>query len=130
MWCFAFDVDHTLEVNQGPIEVESMRKLHRQGHIVGLCGNWEHFIDHVPDWRTFIRFYGPDHTRLQPKHEMLQNVRNMMPMANAFIMVGNDPRRFTFPVSNDIGAASLAGWGYVAENAFADWITNVTGVML
>lgn len=128
MWCFAFDVDHTLELNQGPIPVESMRSLHRQGHIVGLCGNWKHFIDHVPDWANFVRFWGPDFDRQQPKHEMLQQVRNMWP-ASAYIMVGNDPRRFQFPVSNDIGAASLAGWGYVAEDAFADWIINVTGLM-
>jgi hypothetical protein len=129
MWVFAFDVDHTLEVNQGPIPVESLRKLSRQGHVVGLCGNYQHFLDHVPDWQSFIRFWGPDHSRLQPKHEMLQHVRNTW-RGNAYIMVGNDPRRFPFAVSNDIGAANLAGWGYVAENAFGDWITNVTGVMV
>jgi hypothetical protein len=36
--CFAFDVDHTLEVSDGPVTVASLRELVSAREIVGLCG--------------------------------------------------------------------------------------------
>lgn len=56
---FAFDVDDTLEVSNGPVTVSALRELVAQGHIVGLCGNWAVFVRAVADWQRLISFLGP-----------------------------------------------------------------------
>jgi hypothetical protein len=43
MVVYAFDVDETLEVSNGPVKLLDLAKLREQGHIVGLCGNWAAF---------------------------------------------------------------------------------------
>ncbi len=40
MAVYAFDVDDTLEVSEGPVKLSDLVDLREHGHIVGLCGNW------------------------------------------------------------------------------------------
>ena len=50
MVVYAFDVDETLEVSNGPVQLFDLVKLREYGHIVGLCGNWAMVTRHCPDW--------------------------------------------------------------------------------
>ena len=56
---YAFDVDETLEVSNGPVKLFDLVKLREQGHIVGLCGNWAMVTLHCPDWHHICSFVGP-----------------------------------------------------------------------
>jgi hypothetical protein len=38
MRVYAFDVDETLEVSTGPVQLFDLVQLREHGHIVGLCG--------------------------------------------------------------------------------------------
>jgi hypothetical protein len=40
MKLYAFDVDDTLEISNGPVCLADMQALRNSGHIIGLCGNW------------------------------------------------------------------------------------------
>jgi hypothetical protein len=112
---YAFDIDHTLEVSGGPIPVESMRKLAAEGHIVGLCGNWAVVTRAVPDWYRFISFVGP---MAMTKADFLGQLRLHVGAVD-YVMVGNSPRYSSAGLSDDEGAAALAGWRFIPEQAFA-----------
>ena len=112
---YAFDIDHTLEVSGGPISVESMRKLAAEGHIVGLCGNWAVVTRAVPDWYRFISFVGP---MAMTKADFLGQLRLHVGAVD-YVMVGNSPRYSSAGLSDDEGAAVLAGWRFIQEQAFA-----------
>ena len=58
MAVYAFDVDETLEVSQGPVKLSDLVKLREHGHIVGLCGNWGMVTLHCPDWHHICSFVG------------------------------------------------------------------------
>ena len=51
MVVYAFDVDDTLEVSNGPVKLADLVKLREAGHIVGLCGNWAMVTQHRPGWQ-------------------------------------------------------------------------------
>lgn len=112
--CFAFDVDHTLEVSGGPVTVASLRELVNRGEIVGLCGNWAVFVRAVPDWQRLISFLGPLGTS---KGEFLIQLRTHVP-AREYVMVGNDPITGV-GASPDREAAHEAQWRFVLERDFA-----------
>ena len=110
--CYAFDVDHTLWLSEGPILLSQLIALREQGHIVGLCGNWGVVTRSVPRWHLVFSFIGP----LISKSEFLQQIKTYVPADN-YIMVGNDPRYFG--ASDDKTAALLADWQFVREVDFA-----------
>ena len=112
--CFAFDVDHTLEVSGGPVTVASLRELVERGEIVGLCGNWAVFVGAVPDWHRLISFLGPLGIS---KAEFLIQLRTHVP-AREYVMVGNDPAT-GLGASPDREAAEVAAWRFVLERDFA-----------
>jgi hypothetical protein len=111
---FAFDVDHTLEVSDGPVSVDALRALVKQGHVVGLCGNWGVFVRAVPEWQRVISFLGPLGIT---KAEFLVQLRRYVP-ARDYIMVGNDPLTGR-GASADRDAALEAGWRFIVELDFA-----------
>jgi hypothetical protein len=90
MIVYAFDVDETLEVSNGPVKLLDLAKLREQGHIVGLCGNWAMVTLHCPDWHHICSFVGM--------------VGNILGISGA---------------SDDRGAAERAGWRFIQESAFA-----------
>ena len=56
---YAFDVDETLEISDGPISLGMLRELRQAGHITGLCGNWALFVRSIPVWHHLVSFIGP-----------------------------------------------------------------------
>ena len=111
---YAFDVDETLEVSNGPVPLDALVALREQGHIVGLCGNWAVFVQAVPEWHRVVSFVGP----LQlTKAAFLVQLRLHVP-ADEYVMVGNDPAT-GWGNSLDREAAEKAGWKFILEADFA-----------
>ena len=59
MVVYAFDVDETLELSNGPVKLADLVVLREHGHIVGLCGNWAMVTQQCPDWHRICSFVGP-----------------------------------------------------------------------
>ena len=111
---FAFDVDDTLAVSNGPVAVAALQDLVAEGHVVGLCGNWAVFVQAVPDWHRLISFLGPFSVT---KAEFLVQLRLHVPAAE-YVMVGNDPAT-GLGSSPDRSSAEQAGWRFIRELDFA-----------
>jgi hypothetical protein len=130
MKVYAFDVDETIEVSDGPITLKSMRDLREEGHIVGLCGNLNAFCTRVTDWHRLISFtlnfdtfpvIGGPCGSLLPKEVWLRVFRQTtFPNADDYVMVGNILG--VSGASDDKGAADRAGWRFIKESDFASGI--------
>jgi hypothetical protein len=114
MKVYAFDVDHTLELSDGPIELADIEQLKDEGHVVGICGNWRTLVHNFPEWKKLFSFIGPKDRMKVP---MLKKVRAKYPHADEYVMVGNIPG--VTGSSDDIGAAKEAGWSFIQEASFA-----------
>jgi hypothetical protein len=110
---YAFDVDDTLEVSNGPVKMRDLVTLREQGHIVGLCGNWAVVTMHYPDWHRVCSFVGPCGIE---KHDFLRELRRHVVAAD-YVLVGNVLG--VSGASDDRGAAQQAGWRFIQEAAFA-----------
>jgi hypothetical protein len=110
---FAFDVDHTLEISDGPVPLDALAGLRAQGHVVGLCGNSALVVQRVPDWPRLVSFLGPIGCT---KVEYLVQLKRYVP-ADDYVLVGNDPS--VFGISADRDAAAEAGWRFLREAEFA-----------
>jgi hypothetical protein len=115
---WAFDVDETLEVGRppGPIKIEDMRTLRKDGNIVGICGNWKQFVKMVGsvygeyvDFITPIGYFGE-------KADFLEILRNGIP-ADRYVLVGNI--KGVTGSSDEKGAAEKTGWEFIVEHEFA-----------
>ena len=113
MKIYAFDVDDTLEVSAGPVSIESVDSLKTAGHIVGLNGNWAVVVQNVPRWHQLFSFIGPME---MAKDVFLTQLKTYIP-ADDYVMVGNI--KGVSGASDDLGAASLAGWRFIKESDFA-----------
>jgi hypothetical protein len=113
MRLYAFDVDDTLEISNGPVRLADLQALRISGHIVGLCGNWGLFTRSVANWYDYVSFIGP--MRLT-KSDYLIELRTYV-CAESYVMVGNDPR--IFGASDDATAARDAGFRFIRESEFA-----------
>lgn len=112
--CFAFDVDETLEISNGPIKIADIKALYDAGHIVGICGNWSHFVKVVPEWYKMVSFIGQFYGYTS-KTVFLSQLKSAINVEE-YIMIGNDPAHFGN--SNDIQAAKEAGWTFIREDQF------------
>jgi hypothetical protein len=110
---YAFDVDDTLELSDGPISIASLRALLAEGHILGLCGNYAVVTQQLPDWHRIFSFLGPME---MSKASFLSQLAAYVP-ADEYILVGNDPAEFG--VSDDRYSAWVANWRFIREHAFA-----------
>lgn len=115
---YAFDVDQTLEISDGPILMKSVIDLHNEGHAVGICGNWGRACQTYIAWHYLFSFIGPMsvHGIALPKANFLIELKTYIP-ADDYIMVGNDPK--LFGLSQDRVQAELATWRFVREYDFA-----------
>jgi hypothetical protein len=114
MTIYAFDVDHTLEISDGPVHLDQVVRLRSApGVVAGLCGNWALVTRLVPGWHLVFSFVGPIGIS---KVQMLEQMRLHCP-ADDYVMVGNDPR--LYGNSDDVGAAAEAGWRFIREHDFA-----------
>lgn len=119
---YAFDVDETLEISNGPVTLAMLMQLRVEGHIVGLCGNWGLFLNRVDGWQHLISFYNAG----QVKNVFLWELRKHAP-ADEYIMVGNVgplcSRTYNVPQtggSDDMSQAAGAGWRFIREIDFAN----------
>jgi hypothetical protein len=112
---YAFDVDETLEISDGPVPLAALRQLREEGHIVGLCGNWALFVRQVPNWHLLVSFLGP--VQFSSKADFLAQLR-MYIRASDYVMVGNDPST-GWGNSEDRAAAERASWRFLREAEFA-----------
>ena len=122
MKVYAFDVDETLECSNGPIPLQAMLDLRREGHIVGLCGNLHCFMERVHNWHDYISFTLNFDTLLTlggllPKEYWLRTFLISCRNAEEYIMVGNIMG--VTGASDDKGAAEKAGWRFIGEKEFA-----------
>jgi hypothetical protein len=116
MVVYAFDVDETLEVSNGPVKLVDLAKLREDGHIVGLCGNWAMVTLHCPGWHHICSFVGPCGIE---KHDLLRQMRQYIP-GHDYVMVGNILG--ISGASDDRGAAERAGWRFIKESEFANGV--------
>ena len=114
MKLYAFDVDDTLEISNGPVHLTDLQALRNSGHIIGLCGNWGLFTRSVRNWYEHVSFIGP---MLLAKADYLIELRTYV-CAESYVLVGNDPR--IFGASDDATAAREAGFHFIRELEFAD----------
>ena len=110
---YAFDVDDTLEISEGPVPLAALRDLVTQGQIVGLCGNWSVLVQAMADWHRVVSFLGPLGVS---KAEFLTQLKLHIP-ASDYVMVGNDPATGR-GASLDRSAAAEAGWRFILEVDF------------
>ena len=113
MKIYAFDVDDTLEVSGGPIDIGSIDDLKPHGDIVGLNGNWAVVVQTVPSWHRIFSFIGPME---MSKDTFLNQLKTYIP-ADDYIMVGNI--KGISGASDDQRAAKLARWRFIKESDFA-----------
>lgn len=124
---YAFDVDDTLEVSNGPVTLASMMELRVQGHIVGLCGNWGVFLERVPGWQHLISFFNYN---CSDKVTFLTDMAMRLSATGAheFVMVGNVgplcSRAYRIEQtggSNDFLSSRLAAgdWRFINASDFA-----------
>ena len=116
---YAFDVDHTLEISQGPVTLLSLYLLRAEGHTVGLCGNWGLFTQRVREWWRVISFMNIE----VDKAIFLGSLKRYVP-ADRYILVGNiwgEKNSLGFVAgSYDSLAALEAGWEFIREDDFAN----------
>ena len=125
MKLYLFDYDGTLNlpshVMPGPIDIQDVVYLRNQGHAVGMMGDWQALIKNYPDWWKVFCSIGPIE-KMGPiaaaKAEDLTVMRKFFPRDWEIIMVGNRPG--VHPVSNDSGAAAVAGVRFISETDFAN----------
>ena len=119
MKCYAFDVDETLEVSSstpGPVTLAMLIELRKEGHILGLCGNWAGVTTRVDGWHNLFSFLGQLNMQ---KHEFLHTIKQYV-RAEEFVMVGNDHSRKEHESPDDAMFARLAGWRFICEDDFAE----------
>jgi len=111
---YAFDCDHTLELSSGPITFDSIVELRKEGHIVGICGNWAAVAQCVVGWYNLFSFIGP----MEISKALFLNQISTFIRAEEYVMVGNIIG--VSGASDDKGAAEQAGWRFISEREFAD----------
>lgn len=131
-----------LPSTSGPVTIASIRTevAPPDGDICGIVGNWTNLPSLIPDWREIFQFLLPPVPSSSAKGFWLAWVRAQYPGYQHYVMVGNDPSHHrtrpaywdrdypgTLPVqhvpgdhlvSNDIRAASEAGFEFIRED---DW---------
>lgn len=131
MKVYAFDVDECLEISRGPVKLMDLMELRKQGHIVGLCGNWGLVTRYVTGWQHLVSFVNCSPVVqvgdqiVGDKAWWLTHFKMYVP-ADEYIMVGN-----VFGEKNSLGyvcgshdneAAASAGWRFIKESDFAEGV--------
>ena len=107
---YAFDVDDTLWLSNGPVQLQQLTYLKEQGHILGLCGNWAVVCQLLRGWQFLFSFIGPME---MSKPAFLSQIKAFI-RADKYIMVGNvEP-------SPDKQSAEQAGWEFILEKEFKE----------
>lgn len=118
MKIYLFDVDHTLEISNGPVKLQDIVDLKIAGNITGINGNWAVAVNRINGWQHLFSFIGP----MAMSKEIFMNQIKQYVKAEEYIMIGNDDTdpKWTFRVSMDKLAADQAGWRFICEDDFAN----------
>ena len=100
-----FDCDETLEISNGPVSLKALMGLKTKGWKVGICGNWQLALIHLPN----LDFYtgAPKGENLKWRGKFFQKK----------IFIGNGPE--------DEEAARIAGWQFIHVNNFNQELENL-----
>ncbi len=126
---YAFDVDETLEISNGPVRLQALADLRDAGEIVGICGNWGLFVQLVPNWHQLVSFVNcspvfqtSDGCVVGDKAWWLFHFKQYV-LADEYVLVGNVFGRVNslghVCGSKDSEAAARAGWRFILEDDFA-----------
>jgi len=96
-----FDVDGTLEISNGPIPIERLRKLKRLGVNILIVGNYGKIVQH-----NLQHEFPNGNPKGLPKHEALKNIKG----DHLCIYVGD--------TEADRQAARRAGWCFIWAGDF------------
>lgn len=107
MKVYAFDVDKTLWLSNGPVQRDSLVQLRDEGNILGLCGNWARVTTGDAHWHRLFSFVGPIGVS-KPDH--LKQIKRYV-LAYDYVFVGNDIAEGISP--NDAPLAAEAGWRFI-----------------
>ena len=125
MKVYAFDVDETLEISNGPVTLNMIKELREQGHATGLCGNWGCYFSKVADWPKYISFFNAFIDKPQFM-KLLKEQSGPFMDVEEFVMVGNilhERNSLGFRCgSDDKGAAEYAGWRFIKEDDFSNGV--------
>lgn len=113
MKIYCFDVDECLEVSAGPVTFQSLMDLQKEGHILGLNGNWAVVCQRVVGWHRLFSLVGPME---MTKETFLIQLKSYIPCEEV-VMVGNI--KGVTGRSDDEGAAKRAGVRFIMEKDFA-----------
>jgi hypothetical protein len=129
---YAFDVDETLDISNGPVRLEELLALRGMGHVVGLCGNWGLFCQMVPEWQRYVSFLnclppffvaGMQGMAVRVDKAWFLNHLQQYVKADDYVLVGNvkgEKNSLGFVCgSEDSEAAKLSGWRFIKEDDFA-----------
>lgn len=129
MKVYAFDVDETLEISNGPVSLHSLMELRTQGHIVGLCGNWGLFCQRVQGWQHLVSFLNcspvvqVNGVHIGDAKAWGLSTFRQYTNVEEYILVGNihgEKNSLGFVCgSRDSEAAQIAGWRFIKEDDFA-----------
>ena len=128
---YAFDVDETMYCSNGPVTLDMLVTLRKEGHIVGLCGNWGLFCQVVPNWQDYVSFINCTPAVFdQPTYGdwnlakvwFMQHFRQYI-RAEEYILVGNIKGELNslgvVCGSEDNKFAAMAGWRFIKEDDFS-----------
>lgn len=120
MKIWLFDVDHTLEVSNGPVRLKDIVDLAVAGDITGINGNWAVAVNRINGWWHLFSLIGP---MAMSKEIFMQQIKTYI-KAEDYIMVGNDDKdpKWTHHVSMDKAAADAAGWRFINEDDFSQGV--------
>lgn len=107
-----FDVDDTLWLSDGPVQLIDLLRLKERGHVLGLNGNWALVCQRFRGWDRLFSLIGP---MTMTKETFLNHIKTYID-AEEYIMVGNEVDR---------EAAYLSGWRFIRENMFYE--ANIIG---
>lgn len=110
---YMFDVDETLWVSHGPIQLIDLIDLKRRGFVLGLCGNYAAVTLRITDWHKLFSLVGPMY---MTKAQFLSQIKSYI-AAKEVVMVGNI--KGVTGESDDEGAAKEVGVRFIQEAKFA-----------
>lgn len=117
----AFDIDHTLQISNGDITLQQIMRLKKEGHILGLCGNWGLVTSIIDEWENLFSFIGAiGITKILFLSQLKRYVK-----AERYIFIGNDPKYYG--ESDDITSAKMASWEFYRENQFDELFESLKG---
>jgi len=109
MKVYAFDRDLTIDVNQGPVPLEWVKKLTQTEHEVWAIGNQRLKEEaNIPGIAEILERLGIETDTIPPRRERVDMLREVFPDAEEYIVV------------DDVDLSDMEGWSYYTPEDFVD----------